>query len=663
MSQRSRALRTVLLLSVALAWTALLARPALAGIDRWTAFGPGAGSIQTLLAGPAPSAALYVLTRPGYSDFAGSEIYKSADEGTSWTGSGTGLPILHHAEPQALALDPGRPGTLYTARGRLVFRSDDGAGHWQAAGATGLPDDLHETCLLAVAAGGPSAIFLAYGPRLVRSTDAGGSWSPVLEAAADIRTLFVQPSAPHTLYVGTAGDGGNLVSTDGGETFHPMSGLGEITAFAAPISGPPGLLYAASAGMIYSSEDSGLLWRQRGQIGRPVNALAVGAGSAMVLYAAHDHGLSVSRDGGETWRASPAGFPQQYSAGDDGLVYPEQVLALAVDPARPGRVYAGADDSGVYSSSDSGRQWTSGAQRGLLSGVAHFLKIHPKVPRVMYLGKRDSVDILWRTTDGGQTWTRRSDISRGFNIIELALNPFDANVVYAVGSGLFRSLDGGVTWSRVGTSPFRSVVVTGRRTLVALADSGIVRTADGGIHWEPVFRGSSGAADRSYGELRGDPGDLKTVYALVYEGPGDPRTEVLFRSKDGGATWSRFFTGSSIAASASSRPRTIYTAVGTTLLRTTNDGRRWDAVGPTPQAAFNSTLVVDPRDPLTLLVGTVDQGVLRSTDGGKTWDQVDAGLAELGRTLVTQVTADPSAPHTFYALPLAGGLFKVKFVD
>jgi photosystem II stability/assembly factor-like uncharacterized protein len=545
---------------VALAWTALLARPALAGIDRWTPFGPGAGGIQTLLVGSAPSGALYVLTRPVYSDYAGSEIYKSTDGGASWNRSGAGLPILHHAEPQALALDPARPGTLYTARGRQVFRSDDGAGHWQAAGATGLPDDLQETCLLAVAAGDPSALFLAYGPHLVRSTDAGVSWTPVLEAAADIRTLFVQPSAPHTLYVSTAGDGGNLISTDGGETFHPMSGLGEITAFAAPVSGPPGLLYAASEGMIYSSEDGGLLWRQRGGIGRPVNAMAVDGGAGRVLYVAHNHGVWISRDGGETWRVASTGFPQQYLGGDVGLSYPEQVLALAVDPARPGKVYAGAYDSGVYSTTDLGRHWTSGAQRGLLSGVAHFLKIHPKVPRVMYLGRPDSVDILWRTTDGGQTWTRRSDDSRGFNILELVLNPFDTNVVYAIGNGLFRSLDGGVTWSRLGTSPIRSVVVTGRRTLVALADSGIVRTTDDGLHWEPVSLGSSGAANLSYGALRGDPGDLKTVYALVDEGPGDPRTQVLFRSKDGGVTWSRFLTGSFIAASAPSRPRTIYTA-------------------------------------------------------------------------------------------------------
>jgi hypothetical protein len=62
------------------------------------------------------------------------------------------------------------------------------------------------------------------------------------------------------------------------------------------------------------------------------------------------------------------------------------------------------------------------------------------------------------------------------------------------------------------------------------------------------------------------------------------------------------------------------------------------------------------------LVGTVDQEVLRSTDGGTTREQVDAGLAGLGRNLVTRVTADPSAPHTF-AFPLVGGLFKVKFVD
>ena len=66
---------------------------------------------------------------------------------------------------------------------------------------------------------------------------------------------------------------------------------------------------------------------------------------------------------------------------------------------------------------------------------------------------------------------------------------------------------------------------------------------------------------------------------------------------------------------------------------------------------------------MSLLVGTVNRGVLRSTDGGKSWAQVDSGLARLGRSLVTLVIVDPTSAHTFYALPLAGGLFKVRFVD
>ena len=480
------------------------------------------------------------MTRAVYPDFAGSEIYKSTDEGASWKWSGAGLPILHHSEAQALALDPAQPGTLYTARGRQVFRSTDGADHWGAVGATGLPNDVQETCLLAVIAGNPSSVFLAYGPNLVRSDNAGESWVPVLTAAANIRTLFAPPAASKTLYVGTEADGGNLVSMDGGETFTAMRGIGEISAFAAPISGSPGLLFAASEGMIYSSEDGGLLWRPRSEIGRQVNALASVPGSSQVLYAAHDHGISVSRDGGETWRAASSGLAKEYSAGDDGLVYPEQILTLAADPVHPGRIYAGADWSGVYSS-DSGRQWTRGAQRGLLSGVAHFLKIHPRVPRVMYLGRPDNVDILWRSEDGGATWAQRSDVSRGFNIIELVLDPFDPALVYAISNGLYRSLDGGGTWRALGSGsgPIRSVAVTGRRTLVALTTGGIVRSTDGGMSWVPVFGGSQ---NLSYGELRGDPADPKTVYLRPTSPPATSRPRFCSGARTGalpGAAFSR----------------------------------------------------------------------------------------------------------------------------
>jgi photosystem II stability/assembly factor-like uncharacterized protein len=645
--RRSRSLAPLLA-----ALAVLGASPAQAGINRFTPYGPGIGTVQALAVDPVTPGTLYALTdESSPSSNVSGEVYKSTDGAATWKWSSAGLPSLA-IKAQALALDPVHPGTLYTSIGPNLFRSTDGAAHWVAVDVGWIVTDVFQHSTLAVVPGHPSVLFFTYGPHVTRSLDGGTTWTPIFDAPQEIQALLVEP-APATLLLGTAEGGDTWRSTDLGGSFTRVEGLQEVTAFAA--STVPGLLYAASSGKVDTSTDGGALWSPRGEVGL-VNALAVDPTSPNTVFAAQNAGISVSRDGGVTWRAARGFFPDPAS-----VFYPSSVRALAADPARPGELSAGIVYRGVYRSTNSGRQWKAETQRGLNAFFTAGPLIHPKVPGTVYM---TGGDVLWRSTDSGQSWEKRSGVL--FDV--LALDPQNPDILYGIHVGISpppprafrsnfsRSTDGGATWSGAGVVCETLIwdLVIGKNTLVALCSDGIHRSTDGGRIWRLVL-------DRSglFGWLLADPASSATFYFGTSS--GGP----IFRSRDNGATWQPFFAGnSSWLAIAPSRPSTLYTViVGTTthqLLRSTNGGRSWTEVGPIP--VDFTKVIVDQVVPTTLYAATQDRAVWRSTDGGVTWTWVGASLVRAGRKGVLSLTAHPVVPHTFYA-NTGEGLFEARFED
>ena len=93
------------------------------------------------------------------------------------------------------------------------------------------------------------------------------------------------------------------------------------------------------------------------------------------------------------------------------------------------------------------------------------------------------------------------------------------------------------------------------------------------------------------------------------------------------------------------------------LLQSRDEGRTWVPV-PLPEALKGvdvMTLVADPSNPQTVYAGTHERGVLRSRDGGKTWDEINSGLA--GRD-VHALTIDPNKPKTLHAWVVDKGLYR-----
>ena len=198
---------------------------------------------------------------------------------------------------------------------------------------------------------------------------------------------------------------------------------------------------------------SGAPWTSNGPTGGIVNAVAVDPTVPTTVYAGtNGGGFFKSLDGGVTWSPISTGV-----ANVAGTV----VSGLAVDPVTPARLYAtasaGVNAGGftqnggfsVYESTDAGANWASTPIEVLVEALA-------LAPGTLLAGTLDGG--MWRSTDGGGTWTPTAFLGTFDAIRALAADPSTPGTVYAgtTLSGAFKSTDGGGAWAPAagGTPPF-----------------------------------------------------------------------------------------------------------------------------------------------------------------------------------------------------------------
>ena len=270
---------------------------------------------------------------------------------------------------------------------------------------------------------------------------------------------------------------------------------------------------------------------------------------------------------------------------------------------------------------------------------------------------------VWRSDNAGRTWTPIFDAQPVASIGAVAVAPSNPDVVYvgsgeadmrsdiSYGNGMYKSIDGGATWTPIGLNDSRQIaqiVVDPRDPRVVFVaalghaygpskERGVYRSKDGGATWKAVLvkDENTGAAD-----LAIDATDGKTVLASLWQtrrppwnvyppsnGPGSG----LYRSIDGGDTWKPVTAGLPAeglgrirVAFAPSKPRRAYALVdakagglfvsddaGTTWTRASSDRRIWE------RGWYFGGVTVDPKDADTLYA--CDTALYRSVDGGKTF--------------------------------------------
>ncbi len=322
-----------------------------------------------------------------------------------------------------------------------------------------------------------------------------------------------------TFYIGAAA-GGVWKTGNGGANFQPVfdehtQSVGAIAVDQAHPdtvwvgTGEPWVRNSTSVGDgVYVSTNEGRTWTRKGlEKTERIARLIVHPGNSSVVYAAaqgalwnasEDRGVYRSADFGQTWQR---------------ILYVDENTGcadLAMDPTNPEVLYAamwdhrrypdyfrsGGPGSGLYKSTDGGQNWTrlKNLPEGQLGRIA--IAIAPSNPQVVYLTvehEKKEHKGLYRSSDGGQSWAlMSSDFNitvRPFYFSRLVVDPADENKIFKCGLNLTISDDGGNRWRTVGSgvhSDIHDLWVAPKdpKFVVVGTDGGAYRALDGGYLFE-----------------------------------------------------------------------------------------------------------------------------------------------------------------------------------
>lgn len=286
------------------------------------------------------------------------------------------------------------------------------------------------------------------------------------------------------------------------------------------------------------------------------------------------------------------------------------------------------------------------------------LAFQPGSSQVLYAAVTAGV---YKSQDAGATWAwTSSGLDPLDATLSVAVDPVRPNTVYAAQGDLYRSRNGGLSWTNTGPAGASQVAVHPRSTgtVFAATLSGIYRTTNGGATWNRVTQG----LPRRYSAtlIAFDPSAESRMFAWIHQQFDAPVGE-LVRSDDGGTTWQRLPNGpqqnqriQSLAVDPR-RPRTLYAGTNRAVYKSVDAGISWK---PTALSAVGYVRSLKMHPGLGDVYAGTDAGLFRSHDGGATWVRYSQGLEG---TSVFTLAFSPSA-STVYASVFdrfgVGGLFK-----
>lgn len=271
------------------------------------------------------------------------------------------------------------------------------------------------------------------------------------------------------------------------------------------------------------------------------------------------------------------------------------------------------------------------------SGRVPAVAPHPRDTNTVYIGGADGG--VWKTTNGGASWTVLTDGLPTLATGALAIHPSNENILYwgtgepynsqdaYGGDGIYKTTDAGTTWTNIGLSAEKRVTKiainpSNPETLLAATWGGIYRSLNGGGSWTKTSSFTSGW------DVAFHPTNSSLAYATAHTG--------YYSSTDAGATWIKdagspsIKLGRRVLSVAPSNPLTIYVlAESTYLYKTTDGGSSWSTLTSLPATLFGAApgqgwydiaIGVDPGNENTVMVGGISTRI--STDGGATWTQL-----------------------------------------
>ncbi len=480
--------------------------------------------------------------------------------------------------------------------------------------------------------GDPATFYFgSVGGGVWKTTDAGAMWSPIFDQQpiASIGAIAVAPSNPNIVYAGT------------GETdIRSQNGFGDG---------------------VYKSTDSGKTWRNIGlrdtrQIGK---VLVDPRNSDLVYVAALGHtygpneerGVFRSTDGGQNWRKVLFTTPQVGA------------VDLAFDPANSKVIYATlwngsrppwsqyaaleGPGSGLWKTTDGGDHWTQLTGHGLPEGMWRRSGVSVGARSRVYVVIDAPGGGLFRSDDAGQTWTHTSTdariSSRGWYFGAVTADPQNPDLVYVPNVALYRSTDGGKTFTVLKGAPggddYHALWIdpTEPRRMIQGSDQGVSVSVDRGASWSTWYNQPTA---QMYHVIT----DRRFPYSAMGSQQDSGTAAVLSRTDHGGIDardWYSVGGGESGYIAVDPQDDNILYVSNTNGSLARFDRRTAQAQNITPwpvsrggpngnismqkyRFPWTAPLIFSASEPNTLYYGS--QYLLKTTDGGLNWSEISPDL-------------------------------------
>ena len=389
-----------------------------------------------------------------------------------------------------------------------------------------------------------------------------------------------------------------------------------------------------------------------GPPGGDVNSIVIDPRNPVVVYVGTESGgVYKSTDKGATWARASAGLPR------------EETYSLAIDVSHPSTLYAGTGD-GVYKTTNGGENWTALSAKGRRHLVDRIF-VTASNPPIVYASDGEVIN----GGEGGPTPYEIKSVHPVTSVDPLAADPAYPTTIYARvsrpndvvvhdgwhGKGLYRSTDGGKSWTQLNSLMVDVMSFTSRSpaTIYAGAETGVVKTTD---NWKTWVQCKSAPPGLGFLNLIIDPASPTVLYAIrsshsIFDAWTlvalvNPKLESrIFKSVDGGDTWTQISSfAAKVLAIDPSDSSTLYAGTADGILKSTDGGANWRALNLGLLNAKVGVLALNPKSPSTIFAGT-SSGIFKSTNGGGSWANVN--FPDIDR--IAALAIAPSNPTVAYA--------------
>jgi photosystem II stability/assembly factor-like uncharacterized protein len=603
-------------------------------------------------------------------------VFKSKDGGKTWYPANTGITTRIGETGEiipdfCLTIDPLNPDIVWTGTQSQTgaFKSTDGGETWKKMdkGITeksltlrGFTVDPRSSDIV-YAAGEISSWEWNGADKMghefdltkgvvYKTMDGGQNWEKIWEGDNLARYIWIDPRNPEVVYVSTGIFDREAANSD----------------YASGTAGGVGVIKSTDGGQTWQQMNNGLENLYIGSLFmHPTNPDILLAGVGTIAYP-DGSGIYLTTDGGTTWKKTL-----------DAYV----IASVEFSISNPKIAYAG-NISAFYRSEDGGYTWrrmTPEGPRwgpeGVSVGTPIDFQVDPRNPDRVFVNAYGGGNFV--SEDGGATWQIASKGYTGAMVRDIAVDPQEPGRVYAASrSGIFVSQDGGEDWNGIASGEFKdldwhAIAINPAEPAKLLSERTCSHQAlystNSGRSWVPTIQFDDNAAWRTFEFAPSDP---KVVYAgtagfiscggfgAAYPAHG------IYASQDGGMTLTAANDANTQDAAIAQLaihpqdPLTVFAAsFNKGLLKTSDGGKSWQTVAADLFKGKPATAVqYSPDNPNLIFAGRNFGGLLRSEDGGVSWKAVASGMNP--EATVVDIVFDPTNPQVIYLADLFSGVYR-----